>query len=549
VPEDFNKLLNEHLNNEMLPSKGSIIETEILQVNSDFVIVDVGAKQEAFISRKEFQVIPTIGTKIKAFVENSSTSQVKLSLSKALKFENIATLEEKFEKQESVEGVIKKLTNNGYLVDIMGWEAFLPFSQVTAFGGLKEEDKKNYINQKYPFVILKMKEFQGNNSFLVSLKQALNQNQRIITKDFLENLAVGTILDGKVIKLNEKSVLVEIAPNILGLVKIGDISWDRIKDPSDKLKMGDKVSVKVLNVDLEKLQVLLSIKDANNQYWTEFIKAHPLNSVVKGKIQVIKDQFMIIWFTEGVKGFLHRSNIDWLSSPQLHKEFKVDQEIECKIIEINEEKQQIGLGIKQLNSNPWETLAQKYPLGAPIEGAIVKITDFALFIEIESGIPVMLHKNDLSWNSHEQNLKNYSLGQNISCKISKVDVQNQKISCSIKNTEANPWQSFAQKYSNGSVLKASVKKVESAGYILDLDFDIEAFLSFSHTPKDKEFAVGDTLEILLTEFNMKKRIIKVSMKALQTKETKKILENYLTDANNTEVKAPTLGDVFNFNKK
>lgn len=549
MSEDFYKLLNENLNKELLPKEGSLIETEILQVNSDFVVVNVGAKQETLIPRKEFTTIPTVGSIIKVFVEHASTSQIKLSYIKALRSENIGVLQEKFDQKLPVEGVIKKAILNGFLVDLMGYEAFLPFSQVSTFGILKEEEKASYLQQKKSFIILKFENKPNRMTLLVSLKALLQDQQRSQTSDYLQNLKMGQILEGVIVKVNPYSLLVEVAPSVCGLVRISDVSWERIPSLSEKVSVGEKVSVKVINIDLEKKQMLLSIKDAQGKVWQEFIEKHPLDSVVEGTIQVIKEKFMIVRLEYGVKGLIHKSNISWTKSPSLLKEFKINDVIQAKIINIDEEKQSILLGIKQLKPNAWEEFAKSYSVGTSLVGKIVRKTDFAYFVENENQIPLMLHKNDLSWNTQEQNMNTYQIGDTVSCVVTKIDIENKKISCGMKNFEENPWKNFAQRHFVGSIIKGKVKTIENNAYVLILDENIETTLHFSHVPHNREFAVGDEIEVLLTDFNRYKKIIRVSIKALENKKSSTIVENYLKNNNDSESNTPTLGDIFTFETK
>lgn len=541
--EDFGKLLEEHWSNNKLPEQRSIISAEVLQVSRDFVVVNVGAKKEAHISCKEFEQLPVVGDFINVYVEKSSSSQMVLSFRKALKLKNQVVLEEAFQKQTPLQGTITKVLENGFLVSIMEYETFLPLSQVGIFVKTPEE-KESLKNKVMDFIILKFEVGGMRNKIIVSHKEILNSSKNSARSEFLKTVSIGDTLEGVVKKLNDKSALVEVAPQVTGLIRLSDISWERIKHPSDKLELEQVIKITIIDIDMEKNQLLFSIKDNESISWEEFTSSFNTNDTVEGTIVDIKDSFMILHIKGGIKGLLHQSNIDWLNpNIDLKKNFSLNQKLKVQIFQINSAKRQISLNLKQLSDNPWDSFLKNNPIKSQVKATVIKKQDNYLLLSTESNLTAMLRKKDVSWKLQEQDLSPFKEGDVLECYVLGADPREQKIYLSLKEPSSDPWDSFSVQFKAGDTIDATVIGETNNGVMLLLDnTGVETYLPYSQIPKNQNLEKDSKTKVLITEFKPHSQLIKVSIKALHESEEKAILSEYMDQENNNS-SHPTFSDI------
>ncbi len=549
--ENFQEMLEQNLNQSQLPETGQLIETTVIQITDQDVVLDVGVKSEARISLSEFKEPPQVGDKIEVYVENSGPNYVKLSFKKAEYQKLYQSIKESFNAGFSVKAKIIEVVKGGVKVLIANeMEAFLPLSQLD----IRKVDKpEEYVGKEIEVQVIKFEEKgrRQNMNIVVSRRVLLEAERSEKVEALYEKLEEGSIVDCKVVKINPNSVIVEIEEALTGLIRIGDLSWDRVNKPSDVVELGQFVKAKILEIIKDKNRMLLSIKDLKEDPFVGFSEKHNEGDNVKGEIVKIGDRLVFVKIEEGVEGIIRLKDLTWSKSVKNPKEIvKEHSVVEAKII--GWEKKKVVLGLKQIHGDPWENIEEKFPVGKKLKGKITGKTDFGVFVELEEGIEALLHKNDIDWNLKNIELGNYSVGDEIEGIILKVNKKDRKISMGMKQLFDNPWQNFASENPKWSIVKGKIKEIKDTVLILAFGEEVEGVLPASHLEKkvevlSEEFKVGDELEVIIIEVNPNKNILKLSIKELERKKKQKELSKYMASQDEEEETNVTFGDLLGKN--
>jgi small subunit ribosomal protein S1 len=523
--QEFEELFKESLQQ---PRVGDIVKGVVVQIDPDYVLVNIGYKSEGCILLNEFldengELTVKVGDEIKVLFERKENVKgyVVLSRKKAEKeavWDKIAEIEEK---GGLVEGKITANVKGGLTVDI-GIPAFLPASQVDIrpVGNL---DK--LIGQTYQFKIVKYNRKRGN--IVLSRRVFLEEERDRKRSETLANLSEGQIVDGIVKNITDYGAFVDLG-GIDGLLHIADMSWGKLNHPSEIIKNGDALKVKVLKYDKEKEKISLGLKQTKPDPWLAVESKYSAGDRVQGKVVSLTDYGAFISLEEGVEGLVHVSEMSWTKRVRHPSEvLKVDDEVEAEVLAVDTAGRRISLGLKQVQVNPWSIIGDKYPVGTKIEGQIKNVTDFGVFIGMEEGIDGLVHVSDMSWTKrikHPGEL--YSKGQTVQAVVLNIDPENERLSLGIKQLTPDPWAEIPVKYKPGTKVKGKVTSVMDFGIFLELEEGIEGLIHVSELSQEKVaspkgFAsVGDEMEAVVLTVDTAEKKIALSIKALNVSKEK-----------------------------
>lgn len=513
---------------------GEVVKGVVVHINQDFVLVDVGYKSEGRIQIGEFldengQLTVKVGDEVKVLFERAENEHGYIVLSKK-KAEAQVTWTKIEEAGEGgiVEGKIVSKVKGGLNVDI-GIMAFLPASQVDIRPG---GNLDKYIGQTGKFKVLKMNRKRGN--VVLSRRVLMEEERETMKKDTLANLAEGQILEGIVKNITDYGAFVDLG-GLDGLLHITDMSWGRLSHPSEVIKVGDKINVKVLKYDSAKGKISLGLKQTIPDPWLSVGEKYQVGMRVRGKVVSLADYGAFISLEEGIEGLVHVSEMSWTRRLRHPSDIlKVGDEVEAVVLGVDGGNRRISLGIKQTEVNPWSVIGEKYPVGTKIQGQIKNITDFGMFIGIEEGIDGLVHVSDISWTKrikHPGEL--FAKGQSVQAVVLNIDVENERLSLGIKQLTPDPWSVIPEKYRPGTRVKGKVSSVTDFGVFLEIEEGIEGLvhvseLSQEKLPTAKGFAnVGDELEAVVLNVDTVDRKIGLSIKSLQSAVEKAELESYM----------------------
>jgi small subunit ribosomal protein S1 len=517
--EKFENLLEETLSQIKL-QPGAVIKAKILRVTEKHVVVDAGLKTEDIIPIEEFRKEPvsegnTIDVAIVS-VENGF-GETRLSRTLARRAQLWASLTEAYKTGEIVEGIILQSVNGGFIVSFEDTVyGFLPRSQVD----VKPIRDPSYLQDKpIAFKVVKIDNIRNN--VVVSRRAVLEATSTSDQKAKFDELQEGQELKGIVKNIQNYGVFVDLG-GIDGLVHVTDISWKRIKHPEELLHIGDEIRVKVLKFDREKNRVSLGIKQLSEDPWKNLAARYPVNARVHGRVTNITDYGCFVELEEGIEGLVHMSEMDW-TNKNIHpsKVVKPAQEVEVMVLEIDEDRRRISLGIKQCCENPWQEFARIHQVGQLIDGKIRSITDFGIFVGLPGNIDGLIHLSDLSWTlPAEETIKSYKKGQEVTAKILAIDATRERISLGLKQLETDPISAYLEKHPEGSVVKGVVHEISPKQAMIMLDKDVFGTLHISEFSQERinsleeNLKLQDELEAKIIRFDIKNRAIVLSVKAL-----------------------------------
>jgi len=551
MTESFQDLFEESLKTvEMNP--GAIITGVVIDIDKDWVTVHAGLKSEGVISLDQFyndkgEIEVVIGDEVQVALEavEDGFGATKLSREKARRAESWIELEAAHKADEVVIGVISGKVKGGFTVDVRGLRAFLPGSLVDV-RPLREITHLENIDLEFKVIKLDAK----RNNVVVSraVMESANSAER---DELLANLEEGSSLKGVIKNLTDYGAFVDLG-GIDGLLHITDMSWKRIKHPSEMINVGDEIDVKVLKFDRERNRVSLGMKQMGEDPWGDIKGRYPEGARVKAKITNLTDYGCFAELEDGVEGLVHVSEMDW-TNKNVHPSKIVDlgQEVEVMILDIDEERRRISLGIKQCFTNPWDDFASTMTKGDKISGNIKSITDFGIFIGLDGGIDGLVHLSDISWNeTGEEAVRNFKKGEEVETVVLSIDAERERISLGIKQLSDDPFNNYVDQNDKGAIVTGSVKEVDAKGAIITLAEGVEANLKGSELSREKiedarhELVVGAEVEAKIINVDRKTRVINLSVKAKDVSEEKAAVKAHRdTEADTTGSKPTTIGDL------
>ena len=515
----------------------SIVEGKIIAIENETVIIDVGLKSEGRIPISEFtrpgkSLDIQIGDSLKVFIDkvDGLNGETRLSREKAVKQAAWNNLQASFENNKIVTGIPFNKVKGGLSVDLDGVVAFLPGSQIDSRQIIN--DTKELLDKPLELMILKMDKYRGN---IVVSRKVISDNQlKEQRKKILSNINEGSILDGKIKNITDYGAFIDLG-GIDGLVHITDISWKKVNHPSDILKIGDDIKVIVLKFDEEITRLSLGIKQLSDDPWEKIDDKFKLEENYNCEVSTINDQGVSVNIDSDFDGLVQLSEISWLKKPpHPSKILQLNQKLELKLIEINKEKRKLFFSLKQLKSNPWEKIKDKFQVGDTIETEIVNKVDFGIFVKVFDEIDGMIHISDLSWNEEECAglLNNYNKAEKISVKILDIDINKERISLSVKHLKDDPIKDFISKHPLKSIISGKIKSIDEKGVYVDLETNITGFIKKANLAKDKleqrieRFAVDESIDSMIISADEKTRRINLSIKDIEISEEKKVLSKY-----------------------
>jgi small subunit ribosomal protein S1 len=513
--------------------EGEIVNGTILGLSRDDVIVDVGFKSEGIIPMEEFTTDTEIkvGDSIEVFLEQieDSNGQLILSKQKADFMRVWDQIREIHDSGETVEGKIIRRIKGGLVVDVMGVDAFLPGSQVAL---RQVPDFDALLNQDMDFKIIKINKARRN--IVVSRRMVLEDERQSMRDDLLNEIGVEQIRKGIVKNITDFGVFIDLG-GVDGLLHITDMSWGRIRHPSELVSLGDEIDVKILDIADKTSRISLGLKQMSPYPWENIEEKYPIDKKVTGRVVSITDYGAFIELEKGIEGLIHISEMSWtqhIKHPS--KIMNVNDSVEAVVLSVDKENEKISLGIKQMEPDPWATIEEKYPIGKIISGKVRNLTAFGAFVEIEEGIDGLVHISDMSWTKRIQHPSEVMRkNDSIDVKVIKIDHDNRRISLGLKQLEEDPWSEIAKKYAVGTECLGTINKVLDRGLIVDLEGDIEGFVPANQlgmeeqTDPTKIFKEGEQIPHQVIEIDKGQHKIVLSVSAYYKKREKAELDEFL----------------------
>jgi small subunit ribosomal protein S1 len=516
--------------------EGEVVTGVITAVDKDLVLVDIGYKSEGQIRINEFRaedgtITAKVGDRVEVMVEwwDDEDERVILSKEKAANIKVWENIKKCHDEDGTMRGTISSRVKGGFSVDI-GVPAFLPGSQADLRPIRNLDDM---VGKTYDFKILKYNRKRSN--IVLSRRVLLEKERETKRAATLASIHEGKVLQGIVKNITEYGVFVDLG-GVDGLLHITDISWGRVKHPSDLFKIGDQVSVKVLNMDLEKERVSLGMKQLSADPWSTAAQKYPVGSRVTGRVVSLTDYGAFVELQEGIEGLIHVSEMSWTRKVRHpSKVVAVSEEVDAVVLDIKPEARRISLGMKQVAPNPWDVIAEKYPIGTTIEGKIKNITDFGIFIGIDEGIDGLVHISDISWTKrikHPSEL--YKKGDVVQAIVLDIEKDNERFSLGIKQLQEDPWKSVGARYRVGTEITGTITNVTDFGIFVELEEGIEGLIHVSEISKEKiktpvgRFNVGEAITAKVMTINSDERRIGLSIKRLEVEREQSMLSEYVS---------------------
>ena len=548
--ENFAQLLEEYSNTQEM-NHGEVITAEVVDITDKFVIVNAGLKSESLIDIAEFKnPLGELEVKVGDFVTVTIESvengfgETKLSREKAKRAADWITLEEAMEDGEILSGVINGKVKGGLTVMINSIRAFLPGSLLDV---RPIKDTSQFEGKEVEFKVIKLD--RKRNNVVVSRRAVLEATLGEERKALMETLQEGTIVKGIVKNITDYGAFVDLG-GIDGLLHITDLAWRRVKHPSEVLEVGKEVEAKVLRFDQDKQRVSLGLKQLGEDPWEGLARRYPQGSRLFGKVSNLTDYGAFVEIEQGIEGLVHVSEMDW-TNKNVHpsKVVQLGDEVEVMILDIDEDKRRISLGMKQCQANPWLEFEANYSKGDKLKGAVKSITDFGVFVGLPGNIDGLVHLSDLSWTeSGEEAVRKYKKGEEVETVVLAIDVEKERISLGIKQLEGDPFNNFLSVNDKGALVKGTVKSVEAKGAVVALADEVEAYLPASEFAADRvedlttKLNEGDEVEAIILSVDRKNRSIKLSIKAKDRKEDQDALKS-INAASAVNAGTTSLGDL------
>jgi small subunit ribosomal protein S1 len=532
--EDFAALLAETFS-EDTSIEGSVVKGSVVAVSDDYVTIDVGLKSEGRVALKEFGIggqpgEVQVGDTVEVYVERMEDrdGQAMLSREKARREEAWVILENAFEAQERVTGVIFGRVKGGFTVDLSGATAFLPGSQVDI---RPIHDVNPLMGNPQPFQILKIDRRRGN--IVVSRRAVLEESRAEARSELVSNLQEGQILQGVVKNITDYGAFVDLG-GVDGLLHVTDIAWKRINHPSEALQVGQTVDVQVIRFNQETQRISLGMKQLLSDPWEAAAEKYTIGTRLNGRVTNITDYGAFVELDEGVEGLVHVSEMSW-TKKNVHpgKIVSTSQEIDVVVLDIDMTKRRISLGLKQCTPNPWEDFKNNNEVGATISGEIRNITEFGIFVGLNAEIDGLIHLSDISWEtSGEQALEGFEKGTTIEAKILEIDLEKERISLGIKQLTDDPYAGEVDKFKKGSIVTCTITAVTEQGLEVSVGENSTGFIKRTDLSRERNeqrtdrFAVDEKIDATITQFDKKNRSLTLSIKAREIEEERKAMADF-----------------------
>lgn len=521
MTESFAQLFEESLKGQET-RLGSIVKGTVVAIQKGYVLVDAGLKSESAIPAEEFfnaqgELEVQVGDVVDVALDavEDGFGETKLSREKAKRNESWAALEKAFEEQATVVGFVNGKVKGGFTVELNGVRAFLPGSLVDT---RPVRDSLNLEGQTLELKVIKLD--QKRNNVVVSRRAVIETTSSADREEVLANLVEGSEVKGTVKNLTDYGAFVDLG-GVDGLLHITDMAWKRVKHPSEVVAVGQEVTVKVLKFDKEKTRVSLGLKQLGQDPWEAIAQNHPVNSKLSGKVTNLTDYGCFVEILDGVEGLVHVSEMDW-TNKNIHpsKVVNVGDVVEVMVLEVDEERRRISLGLKQCKPNPWEHFAETHNKNDKVKGKIKSITDFGIFIGLEGGIDGLVHLSDISWNvTGEEAVRNYKKGDEVEAVVLQVDAVKERISLGIKQLESDPFTNFVEGTKKGAIVKGKAVEIDTKGVKVELADGVEGYVRAAEATRDRVedittvISVGDEIDAKYTGVDRKARIVNLSIRA------------------------------------
>ena len=537
-PESFAELFAESLAHQEM-RQGEVITAEVVRVDYNFVVVNAGLKSEAYVPIEEFkddrgEVTVQPGDFISVAIESveNGYGDTILSRDKAKRLAAWMNLEQALESGELVTGTVTGKVKGGLTVMTNGIRAFLPGSLVDT---RPVKDTTPYEGKTFEFKVIKLD--RKRNNVVVSRRAVVEANMGEERAKLLETLKEGAIVKGIVKNITDYGAFVDLG-GIDGLLHITDLAWRRVRHPSEVVQVGQELEAKVLKFDQDKNRVSLGLKQLGEDPWVGIARRYPQGTRLFGKVTNITDYGAFVEVEAGIEGLVHVSEMDWTNkNVDPRKVVQLGDEVEVMVLDIDEERRRISLGMKQCKPNPWEDFAQSHKKGDTVSGQIKSITDFGVFIGLPGGIDGLVHLSDLSWNEPgEEAVRKYKKGDELEAVVLAIDTERERISLGIKQMGGDPFSNFVGTHDKNTLVKGTVKSVDAKGAVIDLGDDVEGYLRVSEISADRiedattRLNAGDEVEALITNIDRKNRSIQLSIRAKDAAEARDALDRLNADA-------------------
>ena len=548
MTESFAELFEQSLADKQM-QPGSIVQGTVVEIRSDAVVVNAGLKSEGLIPIEQFYnedgvLEVKVGDQVEVALDalEDGFGETRLSREKAKRARVWSVLEKAFEGEEIIKGLISGKVKGGFTVDIGEIRAFLPGSLVDV---RPVRDAAYLEGKEQEFKVIKLD--RRRNNVVVSRRAVVEQEYSAEREALLQNLQEGQIVDGVVKNLTDYGAFLDLG-GIDGLLHITDMAWRRVKHTTEVVAVGDTIKVKVLKFDRERNRVSLGLKQLGDDPWIALARRYPVGTRVFGKITNIADYGCFVEIEEGVEGLVHVSEMDWTNkNVNPNKMVALGDEVEVMVLDIDEDRRRISLGMKQCQANPWEDFDQNHAKGDRVAGKIKSITDFGIFIGLDGGIDGLVHLSDISWNATgEEAVRQYKKGQEVEAVVLAVDPERERISLGIKQLDKDPFSNFVADHPKNSVIKGRIASVDAKGAVVDLGHGVEGTLRASELSRERiedarsVLKEGDEIEARFIGVDRKNRTITLSVKAKDMAEEAEVMQDYSRKSGT----GATLGDIF-----
>jgi small subunit ribosomal protein S1 len=536
--ENFAALFEESLTRQEMRA-GEVITAEVVRVDANHVVVNAGLKSESFIPIEEFrsdrgEIEAKPGDFVSVAIEalEDGYGETRLSRDKAKRLAAWTQLEQALEEGALVQGLVTGKVKGGLTVMINGIRAFLPGSLVDT---RPVKDTSPYEGKQLEFKVIKLD--RKRNNVVVSRRAVVEASQGEERQKLLETLQEGAVIKGVVKNITDYGAFVDLG-GIDGLLHITDLAWRRVKHPSEVLAVGDEVQAKVLKFDQEKNRVSLGLKQLGEDPWVGLGRRYPTGTRLFGKVTNLTDYGAFVEIESGIEGLVHVSEMDW-TNKNVHpsKVVQLGDEVEVMILEIDEDRRRISLGMKQCMANPWEDFASSFKKGDRVRGQIKSITDFGVFIGLSGGIDGLVHLSDLSWHvAGEEVVRNYKKGEEVDAVVLGIDVERERISLGIKQLEGDPFNNYVATHDKNSVVEGMVKAIDAKGAVVALDGEVEGYLRASEVSRDRvedirtHLKEGDRVTAMIINIDRKNRTINLSIKAKDVAEESEAMHRVASES-------------------
>ncbi len=538
APESFEALFEESLNRQEMRA-GEVITAEVVRVDHNFVVVNANLKSESYIPLDEFrndrgELEVAAGDYVQVAIEalEDGFGESRLSRDKAKRIAAWNHLEAALNDGDLVKGVVTGKVKGGLTVMTNGIRAFLPGSLVDM---RPVKDTTPFEGKEFEFKVIKLD--RKRNNVVVSRRAVLEASMGEEREKLLSSLQEGTVVKGIVKNITDYGAFVDLG-GIDGLLHITDLAWRRVRHPTEVVQVGDEVTAKVLKFDAEKNRVSLGLKQLGEDPWVGIARRYPSGTRLFGKVTNITDYGAFVEVEQGIEGLVHVSEMDW-TNKNIHptKVVQLGDEVEVMILEIDEDRRRISLGMKQCKPNPWDEFAQTYKKGDRVKGAIKSITDFGVFIGLTGAIDGLVHLSDLSWSlPGEEAIRNFKKGDEVEAVVLSIDVEKERISLGIKQLDGDPFTNFIATHDKNSVVNGTVKSVDARGAVIALNDDVEGYLRASEFARERVddlsqlLKVGDPVEAMIVNVDRKTRSINLSVKAKDQAEQNEAMQKFSNDS-------------------